>query len=156
MKFLWAHFHKLMLEIGLLCIKITRKTCGGKQKKIKGHQIKRDALTFISSRDLGYRVRFNSVGHKNALICILRQFLWDRLADWLARLLLSKSHITGRAGKVDKHRARKVWVKKLSPNRRIEWEKTIEKSNRRRINIDCLAQVGIRHSGAELTTFGGI
>ena len=56
----------------------------------------------------------------------------------------------------DKHRARKVWVKKLGPNRRIEWEKTIERSNRRRINIDCLAQVGIRHSGAELTTFGGI
>ena len=51
-----------------------------------------------------------------------------------------------------------VWVKKLLPTllqeKRMEWEKTIERSNRRRINIDCLAQVGIRHPGAKLTTLG--
>ena len=40
------------------------------------------------------------------------------------------------------------------PEKRMEWEKTIERSNRRRINIDCLAQVGIRHPGAKLTTLG--
>jgi hypothetical protein len=37
----------------------------------------------------------------------------------------------------------------------MEWEKTIERSNRPRINIDCLAQVGIRLTGAKLTTFVG-
>ena len=63
---------------------------------------------------------------------------------------------TSEAGEININH--QVWVKKLLPTllqeKRMEWEKTIERSNRRRINIDCLAQVGIRHPGAKLTTLG--